>query len=152
MPLKIQLKPNERIVINGAVIEGQSSSRTELVILNKARILRQKHIIQEEDAGTPAKRLYFALQMIYIDPDNIDDYLKMYEKYLHDLKSTVSLPPLVQSLSLIEAAVNDKKFYDAMKVCRKVMEVEKELLNIKPSDTPQKKSDETPRKAPSQAE
>lgn len=130
MPLKIQLRPKERIIINGAVLEGHPESRTEIVVMNKARIMRQKHIMQEKDASTPSKRLYFSLQMLYIDPDNENDYLDSYNNFLNDLKKTVSLPPLVQALANIEAAVEKKKYYDALKVCRELIKAEDEILKI----------------------
>ncbi len=131
MPLKIQLRPKERIIINGAVIEGHPDSRTEIVLLNKASIMRQKHIVQESEANTPAKRLYFTIQMLYIDvSENQKDYLKLFNKYLKDLKDVVSLPPLVKALENIEKTVSEKNFYDALKVCRDLIKAEEELLNM----------------------
>lgn len=130
MPLKIQLRPKERIIINGAVIEGHPDSRTEIVVMNKARIMRQKHIMQEKEANSPSKRLYFALQMLYIDPENETDYLEAYQKYLKDLQGTVSLPPLVEALNNIQAAVEKKQYYDALKVCRELIKAEEEIMKI----------------------
>ena len=130
MPLKIQLKPKERIIINGAVIEGNPDGRTEIIVLNNASVMRQKHIMQEDDANTPAKRLYFALQMLYIDSDNHDQYKKLYEGFHGDLERTVSLPVLKESLKLIKAAVENGQFYEAMKICRDLMTAEDELLKI----------------------
>lgn len=130
MPLKIQLRPKERVIINGAVIEGHSDSRTEITVMNKVMIMRQKHIISEKDADTPSKRLYFTLQMMYIDPDNIDDYRDHYKNFHKDLKDTVTLPTLTSSLELIDKAVEGGNFYDAMKICRDLIKVEAELLKI----------------------
>jgi hypothetical protein len=93
MPLKIQLKPKERVIINGAVIEGHDDARTEIVVLNNASVMRQKHILQQDEANTPVKRLYFALQMLYIeDRENHDPYKKSFEQYHKDLDETLSLP------------------------------------------------------------
>lgn len=131
MPLKIQLRPKERIIINGAVIEGHPDSRTEIVLLNKARIMRQKHILQEKEANTPAKRLYFTIQMLYIDESGSpENYEKLFKKYFDDLKETVSLPPLVKALDNIYKTVQEKNFYDAMKVCRDLIKAEESLLKM----------------------
>ncbi len=130
MPLKIQLRPKERVIINGAVIEGNSDSRTEITIMNKVMIMRQKHIINEKEADTPSKRLYFTLQMMYIDPENIETYKDHYTNFYKDLNDTVSLPTLKDSLRLIDEAVEVGKFYDAMKICRELIKVEAELLKI----------------------
>lgn len=130
MPLKIQLKPQERVIINGAVIEGHPESRTEIVVLNNASVMRQKHILQEKEADTPVKRLYFALQMLYIDEDNRPSYTDSYNRYLKDLKDTFSLPTIKESLALMEQSVEKGKYYDAMKVCRDLIKVEAELFKI----------------------
>lgn len=131
MPLKIQLKPRERIIINGAVIEGNPDGRTEIIVLNNASVMRQKHIMQEEEANTPSKRLYFAVQMLYIDPENHAQYFKLYESFHGDLERVVSLPVLKESLVLIKSAVDEGRFYDAMKICRDFMVAEDELLKMK---------------------
>jgi flagellar protein FlbT len=130
MPLKIQLKPKERIIINGAVVEGNPDGRTEIIILNNASVMRQKHIMQEEEANTPSKRLYFTLQMLYIDHDNHDKYKPLYQNFHGDLERTVSLPVLKQSLELIKEAVGEGRYYDAMKICRDLISAEEEILKI----------------------
>lgn len=130
MPLKIQLKPQERVIINGAVIEGHPEGRTEIVVLNNASVMRQKHILQEADADTPCKRLYFALQMLYIDEESRDTYTESYRKFHKDLEDTFTLAPIRESLTLIQEAVENGKYYDAMKVCRDLIKVEAELFKI----------------------
>ena len=130
MPLKIQLKPKERVIINGAVIEGHPDNRTEIVVLNNAAVMRQKHILQESEADTPVKRLYFALQMLYLDEDSRPTYEPTYKKFHKDLVDTFSLPTIKTSLELIEEAAGKQKYYDAMKVARDLIKVEAELFKI----------------------
>lgn len=130
MPLKIQLKPKERVIINGAVIEGHPDNRTEIVVLNNAAVMRQKHILQESDADTPVKRLYFALQMLYLDEDARPTYEVSYKKFHKDLADTFTLPTIKTSLELIDDAASKQKYYDAMKVCRDLIKVEAELFKI----------------------
>ena len=55
MPLKLSLKPGEKFVLNGAVMTN-GDKRASLVIQNKASLLREKDIMQREDANTPARR------------------------------------------------------------------------------------------------
>jgi len=130
MPLKIQLKPKERVIINGAVIEGAAESRTEIVVLNNASVMRSKHILQQEGANTPVKRLYFQLQMMYIDEEHRQSYEKDYATYLKDLDDTFTLPMIKDTLALVRDAVDGGRFYDAMKLARELIKVESELLKI----------------------
>ncbi len=48
--------------------------RASFVIQNKACILREKDIMQAEAADTPAKRIYFPIMMMYLEPDEADVY------------------------------------------------------------------------------
>lgn len=130
MPLKIQLKPKERVIINGAVIEGHADNRTEIVVMNNASVMRQKHILQEPDANTPCKRLYFTLQMLYIDEDNRAQYQPSFENFFKDLNDTFSIETMKTSLQLIREAVDKHKYYEALKVTRDLIKVEAELLKI----------------------
>lgn len=129
MPLKIQLKPKERVIINGAVIEGDADNRSEIVVLNNASVLRQKHILQQDEANTPVKRLYFALQMLYIeDRENHEPYKVSFAQYHKDLDETLSLPVIKESLGIIKECVEKEKYYEALKVCRDLIKVEAELF------------------------
>ena len=58
MPLRVELKPFERIVIGETVIIN-SGTRTSFLIDGEAPILREKDTVTAETANTPVKRLYF---------------------------------------------------------------------------------------------
>ena len=57
MPLSIDFKAGDKIIINGAVIENLGSNST-ISIHNQAAILRGKEILSAEDSTTPASRIY----------------------------------------------------------------------------------------------
>lgn len=130
MPLKIELKPGEKVVINGAVIEGASDGRTEFVLLNKVSILRQRHILRQEEASTPVKRLYFSLQMLYIEPSSQEIYFPLYEKYQKDLEVTLTLPTLKFALEQIRHCISQNEYYEALKIARAMMETEERLFDL----------------------
>jgi len=64
--LKISLKPNEKIYINGAVIRVDRKVTVEL--MNDVQFLLENHVIQADDASTPLKQLYFILQVMLMNP------------------------------------------------------------------------------------
>ena len=69
MALKVELKPNERIII-GACVVTNSDQRARLVIDgDRIPILREKDILTPETANTPAKLVYLAVQLMYLSPD-----------------------------------------------------------------------------------
>lgn len=71
MPLKITLKPFERLIINGAAIRNGERSASFL-IETQAKFLRESEIILEADADTAAKRLCVTLQLMYLADNPIE--------------------------------------------------------------------------------
>ena len=53
--------------MNGAVIVN-GGGRTSLIIRNYAHIMREKDVLQEADANTPTRRLYFLVQAMLMRP------------------------------------------------------------------------------------
>ena len=55
MPLKIELKPGEKFIVNGAVMVAGKSGAS-LALRNQAVLLRGRDVMQESEATTPARR------------------------------------------------------------------------------------------------
>jgi flagellar protein FlbT len=68
MALKVELKPGERIILGDCVVTNDDQ-RTRLTIQGDVPILREKDILTSEQADTPAKRIYLALQLMYVGKD-----------------------------------------------------------------------------------
>src|SRR5438128_8370207 len=84
VPLRVELKPFERIVIGETVLVN-SGTRTSFLIDGDAPILRERDTITAETANTPAKRLYLCLQTMYLKND-IPRYRTAYQGFLRDLR------------------------------------------------------------------
>ena len=68
MALKVELKPRERIII-GQVVIRNDEQRTRFFIEGDAPILREKDILTGASADTPAKKIYLAIQLMYLAQD-----------------------------------------------------------------------------------
>src|SRR5579871_4801046 len=68
MGLKIELKPGERVMLGECVITNHDQ-RTRLLVEGIAPILREKDIMSEARANTPAKRIYLTVQLMYMSKD-----------------------------------------------------------------------------------
>ncbi len=93
MSLKVELKPGERLIIGNCVVTN-ADQRTRLFIDGKAPILREKDILTPATADTPAKRIYLAVQLMYIG-DNVDTLTKDYFSLVNDI---VTAAPSTTSL------------------------------------------------------
>ena len=126
MSLKVELKPNERLIIGDCVITN-SDQRTRLFIDGKAPILREKDILTKETANSPSKRIYFAVQLMYLD-DDIGTTQKEYFSLVNDLiKAAPSTFPFIDE---INNEILTGSLYKALKVAKKLIQYEEqELLN-----------------------
>jgi flagellar protein FlbT len=65
--LVLELRQGEVMIVNGAPIRFRTKTRIELTA--KARFLFGKQIMPPDQADSPARRIYFALQAAYIGTD-----------------------------------------------------------------------------------
>jgi flagellar biosynthesis repressor protein FlbT len=124
MPLRVELKPFERIVIGETVIIN-SGTRTSFLIDGEAPILREKDTVTAETANTPVKRLYFCVQMMYLKND-IPRYRAAYLGFIKDLQE--ALPGSRDLIDAVNEHVSGGALYKALKEIRKLMKVEQGLL------------------------
>ena len=78
--LKISLKPNEKIYINGAVIRVDRKVTIEL--MNDVQFLLESHVMQADDASTPLRQLYFILQVMLMNPAGAPEARDMFRRSL----------------------------------------------------------------------
>ncbi len=126
MPLLIDLKPGEKVIINGAVIEN-AGSNTKLRIHNESNILRQKEIVSETEMTTPASRVYLALQCAYIFPEKKEKYIALYDQFLTEYLE--ACPSAEQIVTEIREEVASDRFYKALKSSRRLLKHESAILD-----------------------
>ena len=83
MPLKLTLKPNEKVLIGSAVITN-AGQKSEIIIQNTVPVLREKDIITEEKADTVCKKIYFTILNMYVDQKNEKDHHDVYFKLVKE--------------------------------------------------------------------
>jgi flagellar protein FlbT len=135
MALKLTLKPGEKFVINGAVVQN-ADRRATLVIQNKASILRERDIMLPEQATTPMRRIYFAVMMLYLDDKNSKQAYDDFVQRMADFMNAISNPDAVSQCVSIIQNVHDKQYYKALTACRKLYPFEEERLNYVSPDLP----------------
>jgi flagellar biosynthesis repressor protein FlbT len=125
MSLKITLKSNERLIVGGAVVKNGGKG-TVLYIENTIPILREKDILGEKDANTPCKRVYFTIQLMYIDEANVPQYRMAYSELAGEvLRAAPSTASFIEQISERVLAEN---YYQALKTARNLIDYEEELL------------------------
>jgi len=126
--LRLTLKPNEKIVINGCVIRNADRRQT-LTIENYADVVRGADLLDESSAATPVKKVYFFIQSALLRPEIRKDLRPVIHKSLAEL-----VPIFNEQIAghIMEAAnhVSAANYYKAMRAMREVMRYEDELLTL----------------------
>ena len=127
MPLKLSLKPGERFVLNGAVVQN-GDRRGVLVLQNKASVLREKDIMQPEDVTSPARHVYFPVMLMYLDeaaaPKAYDDFVVRLSEFM----SAIRNPEVLAECVSISKHVLAREYYKALMGARKLVDYEDQRL------------------------
>jgi flagellar protein FlbT len=126
MALKITLKPGERMIIGGAAITNANNTSCDLVIENKTPILRQKDILTEDKANSPCRRIYYAIQLMYIDEGNLAAYHKRYWELVRDFAHAA--PSTIAIIDSINEHILHRRYYQALKLTKRLIEYEQEAI------------------------
>ena len=126
MALKIVLKPQEKLIIGGAVIQN-GKNRSEFIVENNVAVLREKDIMREEEATTYCSRIYFVIQLMYIDEKNLVEYHNTYWALVKDLVKAV--PSTLTYIDKISEYLLQNEYYQALKSAKKLIEYEREVLD-----------------------
>jgi len=126
MALKITLKPNEKIIVSGAVVTNGNTRNTDLIIENNVPVLRQKDILSEKDATSPCSRIYFIIQLMYIDGENLTEHQPTYWRLVRELLNAI--PRLAGHIDQINENILEGNFYRALKLAGKLIDYEQEVL------------------------
>ncbi|MEN6487541.1 MAG: flagellar biosynthesis repressor FlbT [Smithella sp.] len=125
MALKITLRPDEKIIIAGALIK--NGDRTaHLLIESKVPFLREKEILKNENAQTPASKIYFVVQLMYMNQENLDDHHKSYWRLVNAFIKAV--PSALGLIDKINRQILAAQYYKALKYARELIKYEESLL------------------------
>jgi flagellar biosynthesis repressor protein FlbT len=124
MALKVELKPGEKIII-GSVAIRNGDQRARFFIEGQAPILREKDILNADTADTPAKHIYFAVQLMYVE-GSIDKHHDLYFQFVQDfVKAAPSATPIIAE---INNRILSGDFYKALKAAKELVAYEQKLM------------------------
>ena len=132
MALKLSLRPGEKFVLNGAVVQN-GDRRASLLLQNKASVLREKDIMQAEDVTSPARHVYFPVMMMYLDEGSANKYYDEFAQRLAEFMGVIANPAVLQDCLQISRHVIAREYYKALMLTRKLVEYEDERLGNVPS-------------------
>lgn len=128
----ISLKPNSKFYLNGAVV--QVDRKVNVQLLNDAVFLLDIHVMQEADARTPLRQLYFVLQAALMDPKSAPAVHGLLASMLPALNSSFENAAVLAGLQVVAKQIASERYFDAMKTIRGLFPIEDNILRPKPSE------------------
>ncbi|MBS7792627.1 flagellar biosynthesis repressor FlbT [Roseococcus sp. SDR] len=139
--LVLELRQGDLMVVNGAPIRFRNRTRIELAA--KARFLFGKQIMAPEGANTPARRIYFALQTAYIGTEEErEPGLLAARTLIEEFKEATTSVLVREMLARALEAAEEDDCYLALKIARRVMRHEEEVLGLTPLPAPRREAPE----------
>lgn len=117
MGLKIRLRPNERMIVNGCVVTN-GDRRNTITVSSFGQVIRSNDILQADEATTPLRRLYFCIQTMLIDANKAEEYMtsvnKLSVSIYHLLESEDERADLMEAMNHLHR----RDFYKALRTLR----------------------------------
>ena len=113
------------MIIGGAVL-ANGNRTTDFIIENKVPVLREKEIMSEKEADSPCRRIYFVIQLMYIEDNNLKTHHRTYWRLIQDVLTAA--PSMLKLVDPISDHILHTHYYQALKLTKKLIEHEKELL------------------------
>jgi flagellar protein FlbT len=128
MTLKLSLKPGEKFVVNGAVlINGDRPA--SFIVENQVTVLRDRDMLQAVEATTPAKRIYYAILMLYQGKDGAAHY---YDEFVSEMAAFMNGINDSETLNLCVSISRDVlvgHHYKALIKCHTLFDSEQPVEN-----------------------
>jgi len=117
VPLKFSLRPGEKVIVNGAVI-GRGEEPGTFYLYNKANFLRGREVMKEESADCIEKKLYLAIQLLYLFPEDTAETKAKFDIVFEQAKA--AQPEKLAELEHVARLVQEGDHYRALKQTAKL--------------------------------
>ncbi len=120
--MNITLRAGERFFINGAVIRIDRKATVEL--LNDVTFLLENHVMQAKDATTLTRQIYFAVQIMLMDPTATASATPLARSLIETALGAYRAPDLISGLRGVAQSLARSRNFEAMKALRVLFPLE----------------------------
>jgi len=128
--LVLKLRPRERIMINGVVIENGERRTSLNVLTSDANVLRLRDAIHPKDANTPVKRVAYIAQLVLAGEAEPDEARKQLLTGIEQLAQVFTDRDSQMQLDAAVENILKARFYQALKQIRSLMPRERALFDM----------------------
>ncbi len=124
--MNITLRAGERFFINGAVIRIDRKASIEL--LNDVTFLLENHVMQAKDATTLTRQIYFAVQIMLMDPTATESATPLASSLIQTALGAYRTPELISGLRGVAQSLARGRSFEALKALRALFALEDQEL------------------------
>src|SRR5258708_22708422 len=117
--MNITLRAGERFFINGAVIRIHRTASIEL--LNEVTFLLENHVMQAEEAMTLVRQIYFAVQIMLMDPTAAASATPLARSLIESALGAYRASDLIAGLKSVDSSLLPSRNFQALKTLRRLV-------------------------------
>lgn len=126
--LLLKLAPNERILLNGLVIENGPKKAKMMVYSENASVLRLRDALHPKDLGGPVSIAYYYAQLAVAGEKSPEESREELASRLKDLEFAFEGTWASENVDEAKAALEADNFYKTMRSLGPLLPLERELL------------------------
>jgi flagellar protein FlbT len=126
--LRLKLRPNERVLINGAVVENGRAHAELRVLTPETKILRLRDALHPDHIDTPTKRVCYIAQLVVAGEMSPEDALPRFVRGVVELKQVFLDPGSQATMEQAIAHARANSFYKAMQCMRRILPYEELVM------------------------
>lgn len=126
--LVLKLRPAERVLINGVVVENGDRRAKLNVLTSNANVLRLRDAIHPDQANTPVSRVCYIAQLILAGEADPEKGRAQLLSGIEQLSQVFTDSDSRSKLDIATQSVIDRRIYPALKAVRGLLAREKRLM------------------------
>ena len=126
--LVISLKPNEKFLVNGAMLSNGPKRGQICITDDNVHVLRMSDAIHPDDVDTPVKRVYYSAQIVLSGDATAELMDQKIQNGLSGLIDVFADTPLVKSLEKAKSAAALGRYYSVLCALKPLIAIEEDLL------------------------
>lgn len=119
--LRLKLRPNERVLINGAVIKNGHTQVELRVLTPETKILRLRDALHPDDIDTPTKRVCYVAQLVVAGEVQPEEAMSQFVRGVVALKQVFLDPGSQATMDQAIQHARANNFYKAMQCMRRIL-------------------------------
>jgi flagellar biosynthesis repressor protein FlbT len=126
--MRLSLRPQERLFVNGAVLRVDRKVGIEL--LNDVTFLMESHVIQPHETQTPLRQLYFVVQTMLIDPMSAAQTRLLFDSLFPTTVRSFANRDVIDGLLTLEQLIDEGRCFDGLKLLRSLFAIEEQIIGM----------------------